>query len=76
MSSSGINGSGVMTVADTTYFPTVGYIGVKLNTGANAGSISIIEYTRKTASSFTGCTKIRGVGTPQSGDEIIPFVIS
>ena len=76
MSSSGINGSGVMTVADTTYFPTVGYIGVKLNTGANAGSISIIEYTGKTASSFTGCTKIRGVGTPQSGDEIIPFVIS
>ena len=76
ISSSGINGSGVMTVADTTYFPTVGYIAVKLNTGANAGSVSIIEYTGKTSSSFTGCTKIRGSGNPQSGDEIIPFTIS
>jgi len=55
-------------VQDTTYFPSSGYL------FTSAGSV--IQYTGKTATSFTGCTVIRGASVVTNGDEIVPHVIS
>ena len=55
-------------VADTTYFLSSGHLFTE--------SGSVIEYTGKTATSFTGCTLLRGTTTIASGDEIVPFSIS
>jgi hypothetical protein len=57
-----------ITVADTTYFPSSGHLFTE--------SGSVVEYTGKTATSFTGCTLLRGTTTIASGDEIVPFSIS
>ena len=74
-STSGIDIGGEMDVIDTTYFPNTGYLAVELVSGVNSGTISIISYTGKTATTFTGCTLFRGQGFPTTGCEIIPFSI-
>ena len=65
-----ITGAVVPTVSvqDTTYFPSSGYL------FTSAGSV--IQYTGKTTTTFTGCTVIRGASIVTSGDEIVPHVIS
>ena len=55
-------------VQDTTYFPSSGYLFT--STG------SVIQYTGKTATAFTGCTVVRGASIVTSGDEIVPHVFS
>ena len=55
-------------VQDTTYFPVSGYL------FTSAGSV--IQYTGKTATAFTGCTVVRGASIVTNGDEIVPHVIS
>ena len=58
----------VISVQDTTYFPSSGYL------FTSAGSV--IQYTGKTTTTFTGCTVVRGASIVTSGDEIVPHVIS
>ena len=53
---------------NTTFFPTSGYLFTSGGT--------VIEYTGKTANSFTGCTLTRGPNNIASGHELIPFAIS
>ena len=57
-----------VTVLNTTYFPASGYL------FTSAGSV--IQYTGKTATTFTGCTVVRGASIVTNGDEIVPHVIS
>ena len=59
---------GPIVVQDTTNFPTSGYL--------FSSSGSIIQYTGKTPTSFTGCTLYRGPNSITSGDDLIPFAIS
>ena len=54
-------------VVSTTQFPASGYIFTE--------SGSVIQYTGKTATSFTGCTSFRGPDLITNGDDIIPFAI-
>jgi hypothetical protein len=59
-------------VTKTTYFPSSGYI-----YHSNGTSVfGVIQYTGKTATSFTGCTRYSGSTTISSGAEIIPFQIT
>jgi len=53
---------------NTTFFPTSGYLFTSGGT--------VIEYTGKTANSFTGCTLTRGPNVIANGHELIPFTIS
>ena len=55
-------------VQDTTYFPNEGYL---FTTGG-----TVIQYTGKTTTSFTGCTLTRGTNSIANGHELIPFVIT
>jgi hypothetical protein len=65
-SSSGTIG-GPIVVQDTTNFPDNGYIFTSGGT--------LIQYTGKTATEFTGCTLTRGPNNITNGQELIPFVI-
>jgi hypothetical protein len=59
-------------VGKTTYFPSSGYI-----YHSNGTSVfGVIQYTGKTATSFTGCTRYSGSTTISSGAQIIPFEIT
>lgn len=66
-SSTGTIGATVV-VQSTTYFPSAGYV---FTSGG-----SVIQYTGKTATEFTGCTLYSGPNTIANGEEIIPFTIS
>jgi len=66
-SSSGTIGGSII-VQDTTYFPTEGYL---FTTGG-----TVIEYTGKTSTSFTGCTAYRGPNSINAGHELVPFSIT
>jgi len=59
---------GTIVVQDTTLFPTEGY----LFTSGGA----VIQYTGKTATTFTGCTLTRGPNSILNGQELVPFAIS
>ena len=66
-SSAGTIGS-VINVQDTTYFPNEGYVFTSGGT--------VVQYTGKTATSFTGCTVTRGTNSIANGHELIPFAIT
>ena len=60
-----------ISVANTTFFPTSGYL-----YHTNGGSIfGVIKYTGKTANQFTGCTLHTGTNQITSGSEIVPISI-
>ena len=59
---------GTIVVQDTTYFPDQGYI---FTSGG-----SVIQYTGKTSTSFTGCTLTRGANSIANGHELVPFAIT
>ena len=65
--SSGTIGSSI-TVLKTTYFPSSGYL--------FTGNGGVIQYTGKTATTFTGCSVVRGSNTLSVGTEIIPFELT
>lgn len=46
-----------ISVADTTFFPPSGYL--VINTGGASGTIEYVNYTGKTANTFTGLTRAR-----------------
>ena len=75
IATSGVDINGELDVNSTNYFPTTGYILIKVGSGIYAGTTSVFEYTGKNATTFTGVTKIRGDGFPSTGDEVIPFTI-
>ena len=57
-----------ITVQDTTYFPSSGYL--------FTSDGSVIQYTGKSTTAFTGCTSVRGSTTITSGAELVPYTIS
>ena len=57
-----------ITVQSTTYFPDSGHL---FTSGG-----SVVQYTSKTQTTFEGCTVISGSTTANSGQEIVPHVIS
>ena len=60
-----------ITVTNTTYFPSTGYL-----YHTNGGLIfGVIKYTGKTVNSFTGCTLHSGSNQITSGSEIVPISI-
>ena len=59
---------GTIVVQDTTYFPDEGYLFTSGGT--------VIQYTGKTTTSFTGCTLTRGTNSIANGHELIPFAIT
>jgi hypothetical protein len=59
---------GTIIVQDTSYFPNQGYVFTSGGT--------VIQYTGKTSTSFTGCTLTRGANSISSGHELIPFAIT
>ena len=59
---------GIIIVQDTTYFPSEGYLFTSGGT--------VIQYTGKTSTSFTGCTLTRGANSIANGQELIPFAIT
>ena len=63
-SSAGTIGGNVV-VQDTTYFPSEGYLFTSGGT--------VIQYTGKTSTSFTGCTLESGPNSIANGDELVPF---
>ena len=66
-SSAGTIGGSIV-VQDTTYFPDEGYLFTSGGT--------VIQYTGKTSTTFTGCTLTRGSNSIANGQELIPFVIT
>jgi hypothetical protein len=66
-SSSGTIG-GPIVVQDTTYFPDEGYL--------FSSSGTVIQYTGKTNTSFTGCTLVSGPNSININDEFVPYTIS
>jgi len=50
-------GDNAINVLDTTYFPTSGIL--VINTGGASGTIEYVNYTGKTANTFTGLTRAR-----------------
>ena len=64
--SSGVIAS-TINVEDTIYFASSGYL--------FHGNRGVIQYTGKTATSFTGCTVYSGSNTLSVGTEIIPYSI-
>lgn len=77
----GIDSNNEMTVQSsaggnpTKYFQDSGYLLIKNNSGAFIGTTSVVQYTGKTNTGFTGATLIRGQSFPTNGDEMIPFTI-
>ena len=65
-SSSGTIGGSII-VQDTTYFPSEGYLFTSGGT--------VIQYTGKTTTSFTGCTLYNGPNSINATEELIPFTI-
>ena len=65
-SSSGTIG-GPIVVQDTTYFPDEGYL--------FSSSGTVIQYTGKTSTSFTGCTLVSGPNSINNNDELVPYTI-
>ena len=63
-SSAGTIGGNIV-VQDTTYFPSEGYLFTSGGT--------VIQYTGKTSTSFTGCTLASGPNSIANGDELVPF---
>jgi len=59
-------------VAKTTYFPSSGYI----YHSNGSTTFGVIQYTGKTATSFTGCTRYNGSTNIVSGSQIIPFEVT
>ena len=59
---------GIIVVKDTSYFPDEGYLFTSGGT--------VIQYTGKTSTSFTGCTLTRGANSIANGQELIPFAIT
>ena len=59
---------GTIVVQDTTLFPTTGYLYTSGGT--------VIQYTGKTATTFTGCSLTRGPNSISNGHELVPFTIS
>ena len=57
-----------ITVQSTTYFPDSGHL---FTSGG-----SVVQYTSKTQTTFEGCTVVSGSTTANSGQEIVPHVIS
>ena len=68
ISSSAGTVAGTVNVQDTTYFPTEGYLFTSGGT--------VIQYTGKQPTSFTGCTVTRGPNTISAADQLIPFSIT
>ena len=68
ISSSAGTVGGTVNVQDTTYFPTEGYLFTSGGT--------VIQYTGKQPTSFTGCTVTRGPNTISAADQLIPFSIT
>jgi len=68
-SSNGTIGS-TITVQNTSYFPSTGYI-----YHSNGTVFGVIQYTGKTSTTFTGCTVYSGSNTIYTGSEIIPYFI-
>ena len=58
---------GSLSVKSTQYFATSGYL--------FTSSGNVIQYTGKTATTFVGCSVLRGSTTINTDDEIIPFII-
>ena len=65
-SSTGTIGGSII-VQDTTYFDDEGYL--------FTSSGNVIQYTSKTATTFDGCTLVRGPNAIAANDELIPFSI-
>ena len=65
-SSTGTIGGNIV-VQDTTYFPDSGYLFTSGGT--------VIQYTGKTATDFTGCTLYSGPNLINNNDEIVPYTI-
>lgn len=63
-SSAGTIGGNIV-VQDTTYFLSEGYLFTSGGT--------VIQYTGKTSTSFTGCTLESGPNSIANGDELVPF---
>jgi hypothetical protein len=55
---------------NTTYFPSSGY----LFTG-NGSTYSVVQYTGKTSTSFTGCTLYKGSNIVSSTNNIMPYSV-
>jgi hypothetical protein len=58
--------AGVLAVADTQFFPATGTLNV-----TTSGTLAVIPYTGKTATSFTGCTFSSGSGTVSTGGSVV-----
>ena len=56
---------GPIVVQSTEYFPSTGYLFTSGGT--------VIQYTGKTATEFTGCTLTSGPNSITNGDELVPF---
>ena len=56
---------GPIVVQSTEYFPSTGYLFTSGGT--------VIQYTGKTATEFTGCTLTSGPNSISNGDELVPF---
>ena len=63
-----LQNSGEVDAEPNKYFPSAGYLFTSGGT--------VIQYTGKTDTSFTGCTLYSGTDAINSGDELIPFTIS
>jgi hypothetical protein len=68
ISSSSGSISSTINVQNTTYFPSSGYLFTSGGT--------VIQYTGKTTTQFTGCTLYRGTNSISIGDVIVPFSIN
>ena len=64
---------GTIVVPDTTYFPSAGYLFHAAVSGPS--NFGVIQYTGKTATSFTGCTVYNGSTSIVNAAEIVPFTI-
>lgn len=60
---------GVLNVTDTTKFDASGAIRITMG-GSVGGTIAVLNYTGKTANTFTGCTFVSGTGTIATGSTI------
>jgi hypothetical protein len=58
-------------VGNTSAFPITGYL-LQVSSG---GQYTVIQYTGKTTSTFTGCTVINGTNIINAGNQIIPYSV-
>jgi hypothetical protein len=64
-----LNSTSIFNVTgNTSYFPNSGYLFQGSST-----QYTIIQYTGKTSSSFTGCTVVRGSANIDSGNSVMPY---